>query len=380
MYLPQEILIQIAWLLNAKDLAAFRLVNRQHCEAGFSALAKNGISLLDTVTDMLELTSIVRTTRLSRHVRQLKLFHGDWPLCSRDEWETHPLLFGGNDRSHLSKIDLILSREAHHAFRRYERFMQREMSRRFEDDIFALNQVLNDLPLLSSFAINHIQSCVWRNTTLNRYDRLQRSIWLAPNLTSDVSAAVETFLLALPNDHTLSKFTIGGLFNPSLIGLNYGILVFDKIRHLEIANLRVNNDETAMVDFLSAFPNLSTLSLQILGYGPTTRFLGRVSWKSLKMLDVGGFWSSEADLSHFLSAHAGTLNILTLTDIALIEGSWRSFFTRTRALLQEQKECIQINIEGELYGRNCRETLSPMQHKQAKLDAFLANSGTVWPF
>ena len=49
-------------------------------------------------------------------------------------------------------------------------------------------------------------------------------------------------------------------------------------------------------------------------------------------------------------------------------------------MLFEQNVQIKVQIERELYSKNCLETLSPLQPKNSELDSFLTESTAVWPF
>ena len=59
MYLPQEILTQIASLLSVRDLAAFRLASHRYYDARTLVLARNSISVLNIVSDISELKSLL---------------------------------------------------------------------------------------------------------------------------------------------------------------------------------------------------------------------------------------------------------------------------------------------------------------------------------
>jgi hypothetical protein len=123
---PAEILLAIASNLRAKDFRNFRLVNKRIGNTTLCLIPKNGLSVLNTVRSLQGLKHLLGCPSISNNVREVTLFHREWPIYSRGEWETHPLLYGGNNRTNACGIHPVGSSLANIAFTEYEAFVTEE--------------------------------------------------------------------------------------------------------------------------------------------------------------------------------------------------------------------------------------------------------------
>ena len=208
--IPTELLDQIISFLSARDLGRFREVNRECAKIGLSLISRNGLSVLNTSAGLREIRELLQCKTLATSTRQLTINHGNWPICTRKEWEIHPLLFGGQGHFQAHQIA-----KADNVFAAYSTFIAEEQSRTYdqdEDDIF---QILSLLPNLQTLVISHMQIWSWHPSRNTKYRKLQQEIWMTPYIDDGVAPAVQTSLLALHNGFpNITSLTISGTFNP----------------------------------------------------------------------------------------------------------------------------------------------------------------------
>jgi hypothetical protein len=372
--IPLEILSLIAAELNAHDLKSFRLVIVKWASVGASLVARNGISILNTADCLQELSDFL-DSELVHSARKFTIFHGEWPRCSRQEWETHPLLRGGNDRSNLVYVQDRYALKADKAFREYSNFIKGEEGRRYWDDVYAINRALEALSNINTVNISHIQT--WHPSHNSKYQDLQSRIWMAPTRQDGVSSAVQTFLLAFGQGYpNITSIAINGTFDATDVHLSGGT-TFSGIQKLQVTSFKVLQSQEDIRLFLQAFPNLTHLSIGFQGWGPSIPdIIGRLFWPKLKVLKVNGIWASQQEILAIFEHHQSSLEEFTLNHAALTQGSWKSLFTKIRHLNTQ----VHVSAEGELYGRRSKDTLILHHAATARLLEFMKDLTVLWPF
>jgi hypothetical protein len=362
---PAEILLAIASNLRAKDFRNFRLVNKRIANTTLCLIPKNGLSVLNTVRSLQGLKQLLGYPAISNNVREVTLFHGEWPICSRREWETHPLLCGGNDRTNACGIYPVDSTLANNAFAEYEAFITEEQSRRLADDVICLFEILKLLPNLRKFAITHIDCFACQPTTTAKYHSLQRRIWLTPYQDHDVAPAVRLFFLAagkgFPN---IKEFGIKGTLDPASLEIPQSAPEFST---LNISCYGLPGSEVTVQKFLQSFTNLNTLSISFHGWGPWPWpvGIGRLFWAHLSFLHLSGVWASEEEFYSLFERHKDNLQQFTLKNTALTQGISSS---------------AQVLANGELYGRRNKDTIYMHANRIDLLAKFMQDQNLSWPF
>ncbi|KAH9203191.1 hypothetical protein DL95DRAFT_321902, partial [Leptodontidium sp. 2 PMI_412] len=191
MNVPFELLSCIASELGSNDLANFRLANRACANAAVSLIPRHGISVLNTSRDIKELQDVLQHPGIANNVKNLRVFHVQWPVCSRQEWETHHLLFGGNGRlQHQFPSTTSVRQLSDKAFAAYQEHISEQESRRYFDEVSALYDIFSLLPNLTSIQVSNMHEYLWNPKSNRRYYKLQQSIWLSPFYSSDVTRTV----------------------------------------------------------------------------------------------------------------------------------------------------------------------------------------------
>jgi len=80
-----EILVDIASKLYGKDLGNFRLASSQYASAGIYFLARNGLSILNTLGCLREFKELLACEIIANSTKEVRFVHGQWPVCSREE-------------------------------------------------------------------------------------------------------------------------------------------------------------------------------------------------------------------------------------------------------------------------------------------------------
>jgi len=373
---PIELLNNIALYLSRSDFCNFRLVHRTLAATTLHQIPRNGISLLNTAYDLERLQSIIMCPEIAINVRQFRFLYSEWPLgYSRKEWETHPLLFAGNNRGQTNFVV-----DADEAFEAYVAFEAKERNRIHTDDVATLKLVLKGLPNLKSIEICHINSYVWKQTSNFRYNDLLKRIWISPYLDDELSPGLAILLSALQNDFpNIRKLEIKGSLNPDFMVSNFfkPSNSFTQIRVLNVESLRVILNESTIIKFLNAFPDISEASLRFQGPCLSINIIGYLKFPSIKSLQLCGVWTSEQEIFQTFEHHHRTLESFALKSSALTDGSWRSLFTRIRDLRSNSK----VTGEGELYGRTSKETLDMhLPGISTNFTKFMEDYKAEWPF
>lgn len=368
-----EILIDIASYLNATDLGNFRHASRKCARAGVSLIAQNGLSVLNTSAGLREIQQLLQCKSIATSTRQLTISHGGWPVCTRQEWEIHPLLFGGQ-----SRLQMLQTSNADKAFAAYSAFIAEEQNRGHDEDVNTISQTLTLLSSLQTIVISHMQIWSWHPSRNTKYRNLQREIWMTPYHNDTVAPAVQTSLLALSSGFpNITCLTIYGTFNPAELYRCQSGLQFPSICKLYIVSLQIRENEDVIQNFLQAFPNLVDLSLTFKGWGPSIpNIAGKLFWPRLKKLRLDDLWASEGDIFSIFEGHQYTLEYFSLGNTTIVQGSWRSLFTRIRGLSARG----QITADGELYGRRSKDTLNMNHVTRSLLRVFMQDKQASWPF
>lgn len=371
MDLPPEILHHIASYLDAEDLGSFRRVSPECTIAGTSFIARNGLSVLNTSEGLREIRDLLQCKSIAVNTRQLTICHGDWPVCTRREWELHPLLFGGQ-----SRFQGLPTRRADEAFAAYSAFIAEEKGRRRSRDVETVFEAMSRLPNLRTVAISHVKSWALHPSRNAKYRELQERVWLAPYIKhTTVAPTVQLFLLALRNDFpNVTCLVIRGTLNPA--ELSRTVLQFPSIHSLCITSLQVQ-DGAVVRKFLQAFPNLADLSITFKEWERAIPdIVGALFWPSLRRLRVDELWASEEEIFSSFSHHRDSLECFSLGNTTITQGSWRSLFTRMRSLRARG----QVTADGELFGRRSRDTLKMNPTASTQLARFMQDSQQSWPF
>jgi hypothetical protein len=372
--LPVELLPLIASNLNSCDLGNFRRVCTKLAAASASLVARNGISVLNTSDSLKELENFLQT-EIAYSARVLTVYHGEWQVCSRREWEIHPLLHGGNDRSHHAYVQDHYAQKADAAFHAYVTFIRKEMNRRYGDDIEMIYHSLGILRNLHTINISNFQT--WHPTHNSKYHKLLKKIWLIPHGQADISCVVGEFLLGFGRGfENIKNLGINGVFDATDVHLTPE-MKFPYFERLYVGSFQVLKSQDNIRLFLQAFPNLLHLSIGFQGWGPSIPdVIGHLFWPRLKTLCLKEIWASEEDLLSIFTRHRATLEAFSLHHGALTQGSWRSLFARIRSMNTK----IEVTAKGELYGRSSKHTIILHAAAANLLANFMQDRKVPWPF
>src|SRR5436190_15734785 len=172
---PHEILEIIAAHLAFNDLLNSRLISKR-----FSSISKRlvyrHIYVLNTSRHISKLAKFLEAEEATT-CTHLTVYHAQWPVCNRQEWELHPLQFYDlyPQPSHRTG-----ERERAEGYRNYFQFMAEERSRNTIQDIAMLKNLLTQLPRLRTLTISTLQSR-GRQQKNPKFAELQREIWISPS-------------------------------------------------------------------------------------------------------------------------------------------------------------------------------------------------------
>lgn len=367
--LPLELLSAIALELPITDLRRFRLLSRRHAAAGFPALARE-LSFLNTLDTADALQTLSQSPYGSLGAaRCLTVYDGAWPeAASQQEWEADFHFLSSRRKCNPIATQL--------AYYRYEQFLGREASRTFETDVRLFRTVLAHLPSLRELTLSHIHGWKMRYLDHAHFRDLTNSIWMIPSFESFVAKPMSRLLPVLGTCPRLQRLNVDGLLDVRDLGPErYRIKT---IQHLCLnAILAGEGLEDGIAKFLGAFPGLTTLTIKTFPRASIYHQrlpLQQMRWSELQFCDIIGTWVPEDDLFGFTERHP--LKRLTLKEVKLTSGSWKSFFSRARELRPRRS----IVCQGILPGKN--EQGWPIEDfkSQRLLDWFLAHAEFPWPF
>lgn len=308
--LPTEILALVAGLLPLAALREFRLASSLLAAVSYPALAQH-LCIVNTAECLEEFERFIcQNQAAARYTKKLTIYHGTWPVCTRDTWETHPLLLGG---CHRMDVGRQRSHASDQAYRDYRDFIQREGSRDPSDLLVALHA----LPNLRSITLTHLRASRPKQP---QYSRLRKKIWLQPYMRDSVSPTVTWVLGALSGFGRVTEVEIKGNLNPVDIE---GPVRAEFVEDLKITSLRCSNLQK-LSRFLSSFSRLRKLSLEMHDIIASTEIpLDQVLWPKLEVLELTNGRVSETSMVQFIRSHA-SLALLRARGTAMVGGSWES--------------------------------------------------------
>ncbi|KAK4121219.1 hypothetical protein N657DRAFT_665529 [Parathielavia appendiculata] len=297
--------------------------NASYAAAGFPALVRE-LSFLNT----LDTADALRTLSRSPHgslgaTHHLTIYDGAWPVVdSQEEWAGHFLFLSrGYNPTHV-------------AYHRYEQFIRQEASRTFDMDVHLFRTVLAHFPSLRELTLSHIHAWRMRYLSHTHFRNLTNSIWVTPAFENFVANAMSRLLPALGTSSRLQ---------------------------------RQNGLEDSIAKFLGAFPGLNTLSIRTFPRGPIYQQLlplSQMQWSDLQYCHIVGTWERH------------TLKRLTLKQVTLTDGFWKSFFSKARDLRPRP----DILCQGILHKRDSQGWLMEDLESQRLPDRFLTHAEFPWPF
>ncbi|KFY91912.1 hypothetical protein V500_04394 [Pseudogymnoascus sp. VKM F-4518 (FW-2643)] len=377
MNLPLEIVLIVASNLTIRDLRNFRLANKQIARSTSSLLARNGtISVLNTSTSLHGLSELLKCQEIARSIRQLTFLHGIWPVCTRKQWETHPLLCGGNDRPNWGRIRTDYTAKSDEAFANYLEFITVEKSRTQEQDLRLIIRILASLENLRVVNITTVPT--WQPHLSEKYNKLVKKIWIAANQQSGASRALHTILSTINrvSSSTLSNIVINGPFTSDDLHFEPPITL-PKVQQLHLSFTNMLQSHGSAKGFLRIFPNLTHITVGFHCWNASTPDLLRdLLYEELQVLRLCDIWASEEDLLALFVHHQLSLRRLEICNLALSEGSWKSLFTRIRALNTE----VRIIMEGDLWGRMFTDNICINAKASLLFAKFMQDSLATWPF
>ncbi|KAJ0103798.1 hypothetical protein J7T55_004200 [Diaporthe amygdali] len=211
-----------------------------------------------------------------RSTKTLTIRNAEWPICSRAEWATHPLLHGGKEQW----LDVFSSAACDRAF-------------------------LN---------------LAWQPSSSPRYLALVNRIWLRPSFKRGTRFATKRLLPALNQFPRIISLDIEGNFEAFAPAYNV-----DHIRQLKIQSVEVDPlRKYDLTDFLSAFKNLESLTIRIDDTSPFTSVpLDCLHLPHLKSFHIDNMTVSETSLFSFLRKHLQGMDF-TFMNMNIWDGDWES--------------------------------------------------------
>ncbi|KAH6869652.1 hypothetical protein B0T10DRAFT_418290 [Thelonectria olida] len=333
--LPLEMVTEIARnLASTSDVRHFRLVSRAFAYAASPVLFWR-VHAINTVGNLNQLRDFqCHPSNSAPAARHLTLYHGDWPaLDSIDAWSQTPQALQQNTLPNHAKIK---------AYFAYRQFIDQEALRDLNTDISRFTGMLELFPNLTSLTISHIHAWRWGKLSNDHYHELSRNIHVVPFFKGWVGDLVQKLLPILYKSPRLKQLSVQGSLD--LRGVEW-TAVNRNILYLKVQSLiTCESQEDQAGIFLRSFPNLQQLELGTeAGRWIREQKLPLYSlwWPDLWQVTFHNLWASEDELIDFIVRHQ--LQQLTLNNVTLFNGSWASFFDRTRNLPKrslQSSECI----------------------------------------
>lgn len=313
---PAEILALVVKFLPLAALREFRLVSRRLADVAYPVLVQH-LSVVNTAECLEEFKLFINKSQIASHTKRLTIYHGTWPICTRDAWETHPLLLGGY---HRMDIGCQRSHAADQAYQDYKSFIAREGSRKPSD----LEGIIQLLPNLRSIVLTHLRTSHLKQP---QYSRLRRKIWLQPYLKDFVSPTITWVLGALDDFCEVKEIEINSNFNPHDIE---GPVRAKYIERLRITSMKCSNPQRLSI-FLSSFSRVRKLFLEINEVDHSTNIpLDDVLWPNLEEMELTNGRVSEVSMVGFIQRHS-RLSILRVRGTSVIGGSWESILQQVHS-------------------------------------------------
>ncbi|ROT38613.1 hypothetical protein SODALDRAFT_333222 [Sodiomyces alkalinus F11] len=194
---PFEIIEEIASHLPFPDLLNLSLVDRRSASC-CSRFIFHHIATLNTTSCLSEFEKLVSSRDLSS--RELSIYHGTWPTCSRDDWETHPLQVVDAHHSIFSTNDKRASSDelAQRAFDAYYSFIKEERLRDSDHDRAQLERILWHLPRIEQITISSLIRKRLGRLGRAKLSEMRHKIRMSPTIFDSAGSLVESLFCILP--------------------------------------------------------------------------------------------------------------------------------------------------------------------------------------
>ncbi|KAJ2992897.1 hypothetical protein NUW58_g2017 [Xylaria curta] len=215
--IPNEILREIASMLPVSDLHQFRLVDRRCAAMGFPALGRR-LYVLNTIACLQEFRKFLDTVP-TIYTRHLTIYHGKWPVCSREEWETHPLILYENfpRPSVPYQPTPPTSLSVATAFQKYREFLSREEARCYRSDSDIVAQILGRFSRLDSVTIETLQPWGRVPGSNAKLATLREEIWILPTFNGAMNRMVRCVIDSLHRNPSIRSLDIRGKVRDTIL-------------------------------------------------------------------------------------------------------------------------------------------------------------------
>ena len=322
--LPVEIMQSIASFMSCSDLCNLRLVNRAHGAALYPVISQN-LCMVDTAGGLESFWSyIIECGGSLLFTKSLTIFYGEWPHCTQDEFEVHPLLQREIHPRHL-KASATQS-EVTLAYQKYKAFMDEEDERCSSESLDTLFRILRSTPNIKSIVVRHIRA-LSRGQKNAKISCLLEAIWLRPRLRGPANSICQNISTIQPILATFVHFQIMGRLGLDELWLSE----MRSVQNLQV-DCAIFRDQFSVVRFISAFPNLEELAFGAKRFGEHYFPLSQMQLPRLRVLRLQNICLSENTLLAALPTMS-LLDTLILTNSSLsTENSGALLQTRLRNL------------------------------------------------
>lgn len=257
-FLPNEILSEIAARLTLADRRNFRLVNRDWAAAALPLVTRHQFCL-GTAQGIKEYASHLRQSQSAMpFTRSLTLYFGQWPKCTRQEWEIHPLLLRYIPLKHLLGRGIDSEQQSEvvdQAYRCYLSFLELEDARCPTTEAETLSYILSQMPNLRSFIIKPMTFLLDCRRPNQKLTSLFRSIWMMPSFRSVSNTVIEICLRACNlGSSSFDELSIYGR-------VEFQRLSVPDMRALRSLTITSANQNDGLAEFLAHFPTVRELTL-----------------------------------------------------------------------------------------------------------------------
>ncbi|KAK1691616.1 hypothetical protein BDP55DRAFT_647534 [Colletotrichum godetiae] len=313
---PVEILQEVASYLDLSDLLSLALVSRRVASCCRRSIFQH-IAVLNTTSCLSELENLVTSGGLS--TRQLSVYHGTWPTCTRDDWATHPLQVADAPQSMFSSQDKRATSDelAQGAFNAYLNFIKEERRRNIDDDQAQLERIMLHLPPLEKIVVSSLMKKTVGRLGKAKLAELRHQIRMSPTTFDSVGNLLDIVCRLLPRFKRIHSLHIRSRLAefPTICELEW-------IRDLDIGALFLATTDTpAFVEFLRSFPNLQRLSVAAYRHHGFIFPLEDVQQSQLLLLRLAGVYVARHAVVDFVHRHT-QLKAVSLNDVALVNGKW----------------------------------------------------------
>lgn len=298
-YIPDEILLAIVLEINSiRDLRTFRLVCCRWARLAFPIIARH-LVMLNTSESIEGLISLLRQPPASgTFTKELTIYHGVWPVCSRAAFEVHPLLLGGKDKWVAPGTESKAAIQT--AFDAYRQFLRAENNKSEVWNHQHLSTILQLLPHLRTLSIAPMKRWAWRPKAQPQLLALVKRIWLCPMHSAYTDGLLLRVLPTLNQFPQLTRLDVAGTIQPFSLCKKVDHIIYLRIELLEVPR----HEPKSVIATLSAFPSLQDLSLRLrYPEGVACIPLGSLYLPKLKSLHVMNMCVALKDLTGFFERH-----------------------------------------------------------------------------